>query len=470
MKIVYLHYHLKPGGVTTVIKQQINAVKDACEILVITGSPPTDTFPVETAVIPGIGYDQPEDDPETLSDIAQKIINAIYARWKTGCDIIHVHNPLLAKNKNFLKILSIIQKKKHRLFLQIHDFAEDGRPWSFYAKDPYPADCHYGVINSRDYKILMSSGLSKPGLHLISNMVNPFNVQPEKVIHKDIVLYPVRAIRRKNIGETLFLSLFFPSSETLAITLPPNSERDWKSYDQLKNFSLANNLNVIFEAADQYDFIDLIKSAKRLITTSITEGFGFAFLEPWTAGKALVGRNLPDICKDFEQKGIQLDHLYDKILIPITHMDIDLFFEKWKTCIKNNALKFNITITDSAIHTAFKTMTANGCIDFAYLSEEIQRQIILIVLSDIDFKDQILRLNPFLKKILEIPNNDQRIEHNRNAVLSSYNQSSYGDLLLNIYKKVVNTPVCHKINKQALAEQFLKPETFSLLKWNDDDV
>ena len=37
MKIAFLHYHLQPCGVTTVINQQIDALKDSCETLIIAG-------------------------------------------------------------------------------------------------------------------------------------------------------------------------------------------------------------------------------------------------------------------------------------------------------------------------------------------------------------------------------------------------------------------------------------------------
>jgi glycosyltransferase involved in cell wall biosynthesis len=470
MKIVYLHYHLKPGGVTTVIKQQIDAVKDDCEILVIAGSPPTDHFPVETAVVPGIGYDQPGVDTESPETVAQKIIDTIYNRWNSGCDVIHVHNPLLAKNKNFLKILSAIQEKNIRLFLQIHDFAEDGRPWSYYSGDAYPADCHYGVINSRDFEILIKSGLNHNGLHLLANTVSPFKVQPEKRIHKEIVLYPVRAIRRKNIGEALLLTLFFQNNETLAITLPPNSPRDWITYDGWKKIARDNDLNVIFEAANQYDFIDLVKSAKCLITTSISEGFGFAFLEPWTAGQALAGRNLPDICRDFSQNGIQLDHLYHQILIPVDRIDINQFYEKWKTCILKNACRFNIEISTSQIDTAFETITTDNCIDFAHLNEAMQQHVISDIINDSDFKKQIVQLNPFLANVTRIPDCHDRIAHNRTSVLSSYTRKAYQHRLMEIYTSVMQEPVCQQINKQTLVSEFLNPETFSLLKWSDDDV
>ncbi len=135
MKIAYLHYHLKPGGVTTVIRQQIRAIKDDCEILIITGEKPQTDLGVKTIIIPEIAYDQPRLEHPLPEISAKKIIRAISDYWPSGCDLLHVHNPLLAKNRHFLKILKIFSENNIRLFLQIHDFAEDGRPWVYYTDE-----------------------------------------------------------------------------------------------------------------------------------------------------------------------------------------------------------------------------------------------------------------------------------------------------------------------------------------------
>ena len=90
---------------------------------------------------------------------------AIRKKWPDGCDLIHLHNPLLAKNKAFLSILKILQDQGERLFLQVHDLAEDGRPNHYYAGQAYPTRCHFGVINSRDFKIFMNAGANQDGLH-----------------------------------------------------------------------------------------------------------------------------------------------------------------------------------------------------------------------------------------------------------------------------------------------------------------
>ncbi len=159
MKIVYIHYHLKTGGVTTVLRQQVEAIGDTCDTLVLTGVPSESSFPCTTVFIPGLGYDGSDQVDSHPEDVASSIIQAVNLKWKNGCDIVHVHNPTLAKNKNLLKTLKALQNKKITLFLQIHDFAEDGRPAHYFSHEDYISDCHYGVINSRDYHILLEAGL-----------------------------------------------------------------------------------------------------------------------------------------------------------------------------------------------------------------------------------------------------------------------------------------------------------------------
>ena len=289
MKIAFIHYHLKTGGVTTVLRQQVESILDPCELLVLSGEPPESSFPCDVVHIPGLGYDIFGRNLMEPESVATAIIEAIHSKWKNGCDLVHVHNPTLKKNANFLKILNVLNNRGLKLFLQIHDFAEDGRPFSYFAEEEYIENCHYGVINSRDYDILLKTGLKKEGLHKIFNTITPFHSNTKDVILKKYILYPIRAIRRKNIGEAILLSLFFKKNAPLVITLPPNSPADINSYENWKTFVMETKLNVIFEAGLTHEFSDLVLSSDFLITTSIAEGFGFSFLEPWTANKISLG-------------------------------------------------------------------------------------------------------------------------------------------------------------------------------------
>ena len=467
MKIAYIHYHLKTGGVTTVLRQQIEAVKNGCEPLVITGDPPESPFPADFVHIPGLGYyDGLSGKAFEPEDVAESITAAIYSRWKDGCDILHVHNPTLAKNINFLKILKELQKRKINLFLQIHDFAEDGRP-SAYFREEYLSDCHYGVINSRDYNILLKTGLKKEGLHKIFNTIKPFNLKHKNPGFREYALYPIRAIRRKNIGEAILLSRFFSNNADLVITQPPNSLADIISYKGWKKYVKEKNLNVEFEAGLKRDFKELVCSAKFLITTSITEGFGFSFLEPWTADKILYGRKLADICCDFEQKGIKLDHLYTKLLVPVKWIGKENLYEKLKSSILKAGSLFNYTIDRKDIDRFYVAVTKNSNIDFGLLDEAFQKQVLSRILSSKKDMERLIMLNPYISHLGDLPNKDELIQKNKRAVLNNYNENIYKQTLLKIYSRVIKKPVCQSIDKNILLSEFLNPDNFSLLKWSD---
>jgi hypothetical protein len=470
MKIVFVHYHLKTGGVTTCLKQQVEALKNDCDMCVITGELAKTDFPAKTIHVPQLAYSADYHHFFEPEDVAAELARAIESHFNGPCDIVHVHNPILAKNKKFIKILKALQKRGLSLFLQIHDFAEDGRPRSYFTED-YPADCHYSVVNSRDYRILLKSGLKKQGLHQIFNCVH----RPDNPVSSEIsdggpyVVYPIRALRRKNIGEAIFLSLFFRDKETLVITLPPNSHADIESYKDWKVFVADHQLRVEFDRGLNHSYDAIVASARYLLTTSITEGFGFSFLEPWLFNKMVWGRKLCDICTDFESNGVSFDHMYTELNVPVDWFDLDDFYQKWKRTIHRTANLFALAVDNDRINSIFASLTAGGTIDFGLLGEEFQRQVIgrLVTQSAPARVDELLSLNPGLAAIGRAANEKDLIEANRNAVARSYNMAQYRKKLLSIYAHVATTSIRQRINKKTLLTEFMDLTKFSLLKWGD---
>jgi len=467
MNVVFIHYHLKTGGVTTVIKRQIESLRSDCQVLVITGEAPDEALPFDTVTLPDLGYDhRTASQTANPEHVAQSVVDAIYSKWKNGCDLIHVHNPTLAKNRNLIKILKALQQKKMRLFLQLHDFAEDGRP-SAYFEDDYPADCHYGVINSRDFQILLNAGLKKEGLHLLSNPVASLPPANRRIAADNFVLYPVRAIRRKNIGEAILWSLFFKNDETLCITLPPNSPSDFKPYRQWQALVKAERLKVAFEAGLTQPFENLVASAQSVITTSITEGFGFCFLEPWINNKFLWGRKLSDITKDFEQRGVNLDHLYESLRIPPEWIDAKRLNSKRRHAIADAFTQFTAEGLRKKLEKEIQSVENDKETDFGLLDESFQMRIIAHLSNNRKAQNRLLELNPVLAFPGKIANPGRQIRSNREAILHHFSVSSYRADLLNIYQKVNHHAVRQHIDKTRLLASFLNPRTFSLLKWGD---
>ena len=472
MKIALFHYHLKPGGVTTVIKKQIEVLKDDCEILIISGEEPknsrtesNDFKNIPVIIIPELAYCEKQFSLNEVKSIAKKIHNSCLEKIG-GCDIFHAHNQKKKKNINLLKVLNELHNLGFRLFLQIHDFAEDGRTISYYFED-YPTHCHYGVINSRDYIILLNAGMKPEGLHKISNTIRPFENLPsiKSKPDKNYIHYPVRAIRRKNIGEIVLLSQFLEKTDQLAIGLPPTSPKDFPYYESWKNFCRENHANVLFEASYAIPFLQLVAMAKMMITTSITEGFGFSFLEPWTANKVLCGRKIPDICIDFEEQGINFDHLYTRFAIPFTLLDKKKFFEKWKKATLWNTHLFYFSIKKNDMEKAFHELTMDNAIDFGLLDKETQQSIIQKIIKSKLNKDMLLEKNPFILSLFDTNNKEDLIKKNKKIIQSYFTNDRYRKMLLRIYKKVQAMDVTHEINKQTILRNFFNLNNFSLLKW-----
>lgn len=464
MKVAFIHYHLKPGGVTTVIRQQVDALrKIGGKALVFAGEPPAAAFPAEVVPVSGLGYSSDAASAPPVEGIVESILAAIKKRWPGGCDLVHVHNPTLAKNTHLPGILESLQEHGLRLLLQIHDFAEDGRPGA-YSHAPYPENCHYGVINSRDYDILLKAGLKREGLHLLPNMVSPLEADSNKP-EAPFVLYPVRAIRRKNIGEALLLSLFFKTGHHLAVTLPPNSPVDMTAYEDWKLFSKKFRLPVRFEAGLKDDFYSLAATARCFMTTSITEGFGFSFLESWTAGKSLRGRTLPDICSDFQARGIELDDMYPRLMVPRDWLDFKGYLEAWRNALERASRRFAFVLPPAAISKAETQLAGSTGIDFGLLNEKYQKEVLQRLVEDPAKMTALKKSNPFLADLADLPVSQSRIRRNREVVLAEYNAVRYQEILQNIYKRAAEETVRHGIRKETLLCEFFDPRRLNLLKW-----
>jgi hypothetical protein len=480
LKIAYLHYHLKPGGVTTVIAHQVAAVSSSCETLVLSSQPPPygRGIGTEVAPLPLLAYDHEIHQTFSPQQLARSINEAIHNKWPGGCDVLHVHNPTLAKNKQLLKALEILRDKGIAMFLQIHDFAEDGRP-DAYCQDDYVANVHYGVINSRDYELLVQAGLKKEGLHRIANKILPFNRHRDTPLmegEEELVLYPVRAIRRKNIGEALLLSLFIEKNHTIGITLPPNSPGDIASYRQWQTFIQQHHFSVKLELGLNHDFKQLQSKAAYFITTSLNEGFGFAFLEPWTGSKMVFGRNLPHVCQDFTAKGVKLDHLYHGLYVPMDAVEPksikshdESFFSRWQSAVMHHADAFGCSLDPGTVNDAFLRLSTDGAIDFGVLDQTAQMHALENIKIDAYYRQRVIKLNPWLdcQSPFKSRIHQETINHNNAVVREHYGNHRYAKTLLKIYNAVTAESVTHDINKEILLNAFLDPLEFKMLKWKE---
>jgi hypothetical protein len=471
VRIAFIHYHLRSGGVTSVILNQAQSLIEAGEdALIITGEGKLEVPGLPQVLVEELRYDNaretaPDLSPEGLKQrgeqLADAITAAMKAHWGREADILHVHNPLIRKNSALIQALNILQQRGGQLLLQNHDLAEDFRPDVYVGSEEYPVNCHYGVINSRDYSFLHRAGLKNEGLHLLPNEVRQIKGTPG--LERRRYLYPVRAIQRKNIGEAILLSLFIPKGRTVAVTLPPTMERDIPKYRAWMDFSREMSLPMEFEVGIGSTLADAYGSALGVFTTSVKEGFGFAFLEPWTAGRTVIGRRIDYVCKDFENAGVRYNSLYSALNIPLVYVSASMLRKKLENAMMAIYGSFKVGTPRYLIKMMGEELLSQDMVDFSRLDEKNQRDIIRVLASNQAVVRDIAGINPFLDTLGDWTPDEDLIEENRQRVLESYGREPILKLLRETYRQVLNTPVTHKIAKSILLELYLNPLRLSLV-------
>jgi hypothetical protein len=278
-----------------------------------------------------------------------------------------------------------------------------------------------------------------------------------------LFLYPTRAIRRKNLGEFLLWSAVTEGDNLFAITRPPKNPLARPVYDNWVAFAKSLQLPVKFAVGEKWqgDFPSLLKSAQVLVTTSVAEGFGLAFLEPWLVMRPLVGRKIPEISDEFERVGVDLSALYDRVLIPIDWIGRDRFHQEVQITLTQAYESYGRTVRPDDVEQTVETTITNAHIDFGRLNEDLQQSFIEHIVSSPALKTEIIP-----SKLEPTGDQSNTIQHNYEIVRERFNLHEYGKRLLQIYQAVVESEVetSSEINADVLLDQFLAPERFWLLK------
>jgi glycosyltransferase involved in cell wall biosynthesis len=425
MKIAILHYHLLPGGVTRIIGSQLKGLleennKHDVKVLCGTGFSLTGLSGIKVIENAGLGY-MKADNPEVDYQHESERIRTFVKDQAEGY-ILHCHNPNLGKNPALTLALYKLGLEGFRIVNHCHDFAED-RPGNMVVlermirqvglttgKIMYPdlENYHFAVLNSYDYNRIMKTGIPTRRVHLLPNPVSMESFDPLKdnrelrseIIRKleldtkkKICTYPVRAIRRKNLGEFLLLAVLFENNFQFVITQAPKNPDEISGYLRWKDFCCKYNIGIKFEAGEIVNHEDLIGISDFCITTSAQEGFGMVYLEPWLAGTPVSGRNLPYITADLEKYGLRFPGLYDRLLVP----------------------------------------SGKGTRDFMDMDPAEQEECIIRILESSSEKERLTRMNPFLRFFLNSLE-PVIIEQNRQIIINQFSVIQYGKRLLALYK------------------------------------
>jgi hypothetical protein len=210
----------------------------------------------------------------------------------------------------------------------------------------------------------------------------------------------------------------------------------------------------------------------------VKEGFGLAFLEAWMANRMLFGRLLPEICRDFTDRGMVLDHLYREISIPIHLFDRELFFKKWRKCYGERLRLYGLEPDRPGELTYLNQIRESGYVDFGVLSEDLQRQVILGIGESNLHKEELLGLNPSLINLRQLTGDadggstgsienpllrEDTVSHNRAIVAREFSSEKNRERLLHVYDCVARVEPVHAIDGNVLLRLFNTPESSNLL-------
>ena len=476
MKVAIVHYHLQPGGVTRVIENTLQAWESAgtkIESVVISGRTYPGNSIKTTRVVEGLDYALPEQAIDSAV-LAERLEQAARESLGGNPDIWHIHNHSLGKNPSLPQALTVLAEKGAFMLLHPHDFAEDGRPGNYQCLQScypttYPCSerIHYAALNHRDLSFLQQMLAGLPGkAHLLANAIphsdNLSHGEDCPDLPDNLYLYPVRAVRRKNLGELALLAASHPD-KYFANSLGPTNPNFEDQFKEWKDFAINQNLNLSFGLGEDCtaSFPQMVGHAKAIVTTSVAEGFGLGFLEPWTYGKGLCGRNLPEITSDFTTLGIDLSHLYNRCDVNLTLLDEpSLLKREIQIALEAFYSSYQIELPPDSLDEAYQSFVKEGQVDYGRLDEKLQQQILRKILRSTD------ELNFFREKYpLTIPG-ESDIQRNQAAVKQQFSPTAYGKRLFTIYKEILEAKQQNiaYADGNSLLRAFLSPKRLNLLR------
>ena len=483
MNVVLVHYHLRMGGVTNVLIMAARALEQRGIVpIVLCGEEPEASIRAQFSrviVYEGLGYAADAADwwHGATGAVLLKEIQAMLkdAGWGE-IDLWHIHNHSLGKGPGLIRLVAALAEVGAPMVLQLHDFAEDGRPenWrriregldaeSVERMYPQGKSVVYAVLNGRDAHCLRAAGGER--CVMLPNAVDDVKVPGDARNMKGTTpfwIYPTRAIRRKNLGEYLLWAALESGDTRYVVTRAPKNPAEQQRYARWKSIAERYRLPVDFEVGETSgrSLGELLQGSKGVVTTSIAEGFGLAFLEPWLAGKAVYGRKLPEITALMEADGLQLDHLYKRLDVPLEWIGIATLRDRVAEASQQVYRQYGWGRPD--VDGILQGMIQGDCVDFGRLDEAMQETVLAHVVRG--GGNDISGIEPatFLWDQAIGP----RVDANGTVVRERYNTQQYGRRLEALYRGVLEHSggaVNDWVDPVELLRQFMNPARFSLLR------
>ncbi|MAG08264.1 hypothetical protein CMO89_02230 [Candidatus Woesearchaeota archaeon] len=377
MKIAFIHYSIgESGGVNSVMRSNAIGLRKIYKNVHITFIGAIDSYVMKGENVKHINIKELGVKPNIILEFTKqtaedyiKIGERLYQKLKKAIDKIDyvvIENPVIGINPPatyaFYRLVMDNKKGKRKIIYRIHDFPEERKnnfqnlkKFTGKGNIPYWHDILYPKTDNSGFIVLNTTGFDRlrrnkvkaNKIFLLSNSVNEDliekDVKTSEELRKHIIreeslesdekflFYPVRVIPRKNVEEAIFLTMFLREhlreNYYLLVSLIETRFEGSDYPSIIQRFVKKNNLPVRLglhlsikrkeknNKIEDFGLGDAYNICDKVITTSILEGFGLFFIESWYFNKAIIGRDLPMVTKDFKKAGINLNHLYSRLLI-----------------------------------------------------------------------------------------------------------------------------------------------------------
>lgn len=365
MKLVIVHYHLRPGGIRRIIELATphlvrEAPRPITRVVLTTGEASDrrwcDFFarqvarvPVEFTVDPAFSYlSEQHGSPARIEAQVQRALAKLLAQENSENCLVWAHNLGVGRNLILARELAVACARRDiPLVSHHHDWWFDHR-WTRWpemrrfgfhtlgaaAKVVFPRQNNvlHAAINQADAAIL-SRHFGERACWL-PNLTAPAPPPPRnrlrlarhwlnnKLAHDGapVWLLPCRTLRRKNLAEALLLKRWLRPEAWLVVTGAASSAEEQPYFRALEQAAHQQHwrLRLGMLAGDEArkpDMAELLAASEAVLLTSVQEGFGLPYLEAAAAQRPLLARRLPHIAPDLARFGFRFPQTYDDILI-----------------------------------------------------------------------------------------------------------------------------------------------------------
>ncbi len=224
-----------------------------------------------------------------------------------------------------------------------------------------------------------------------------------------IFLYPVRAIRRKNILEAALITMLQETPASLVVTLPGVSQAE-KKYSAMVEHAFRDGtipgLFGIGTSIDRFgiDFAELQSECDVIVSSSVQEGFGYQYIAPLLLGKPLIARRL-EVMRDIEDLFDGYPHTwYERLLVPRETPSlsgpVSLLRFQYDERIDRLEGSLPTKVVDT-LREAVAELLEGDTIEFSFLLPQMQYVVLRDIRQSESFRRDVGRLNAETLDLIE---------------------------------------------------------------------